>query len=121
MIFLSADDISDFNDELIPNAQRPTELVEAIASRVLNAHFYNGLEDVFELAAIYLLAISTGHIFVDANKRTAFLSCALFLAVNEIELVESPDLVELTVETSQGLLTVEQIAERLRELVEPEA
>ena len=40
------------------------------------------IRTVFELAAGYAFGIARNHPFVDGNKRTAFVACALFLRVN---------------------------------------
>lgn len=44
-------------------------------------------ESVFAKAAVYIDSIARNHPFVDGNKRTAFLSAARFLALNNIDLV----------------------------------
>lgn len=118
MIFLSADDIAEFNLEIVPNGAPEISKVEAVASRVLNAHHYEGVDDVFKLGALYLIAISRAHIFLDGNKRTAFQSAMLFLAINGVDIVATSQLEEITVEAAQGLLTVDRLAELFRELQE---
>ncbi len=52
MIFLTANDIAEFNAEIIPNGRPDNSKIEAIASRVLNAHHYDNVNDVYQLAAI---------------------------------------------------------------------
>jgi len=42
---------------------------------------------VFELAAAYAFGLARNHPFVDGNKRTAFLTAALFLRLNGYDLV----------------------------------
>jgi death-on-curing protein len=87
---------------------------EALMYRVLNRIEYEGITDVWQLAAMHLLAIARGHIFNDGNKRTALFITLLFLRRNGIILPANPDFVEMTVEAAAGQLTLEQIAERLR-------
>jgi death-on-curing protein len=87
---------------------------EALMYRVLNKIEYEGITDVWQLAAMHLMAISRGHIFNDGNKRTALFVTLLFLRRNGITLGANPDFVEMTVEAAAGQLTVEQIAHRLR-------
>lgn len=53
MIFLTANDIAEFNAEIIPNGRPDNSKIEAVASRVLNAHHYDNVDDVYQLAAIY--------------------------------------------------------------------
>lgn len=46
--------------------------LEGALARVENRLAYGLIEDVFDLAAAYCVAIAQGHCFNDANKRTAF-------------------------------------------------
>lgn len=46
-----------------------------------------GNPDAFELAAAYAFGIARNHPFVDGNKRTAFLTAALFLELNGYDIV----------------------------------
>ncbi len=87
---------------------------EAIMYRVLNKIEYEGVTDVWRLAAMHLLAMSRGHIFNDGNKRTALFITLLFLKRNGIILPANPDFVGMTVEAAAGQLTLEQIVARLR-------
>lgn len=68
MKWVSAQEVIAFHDRLLavlpgikgmPKPQR----AEAIIYRVQNQLYYEGVEDIFVLAAIYLIAISRGHIF----------------------------------------------------------
>jgi death-on-curing protein len=82
---ISAEEIIQFHDRLLrvtpgvagmPDPGR----AEAIMYRVLNKIEYEGVTDVWRLAAMHLLAISRGHIFNDGNKRTALFITLLFKA-----------------------------------------
>ena len=46
-----------------------------------------GDPDIADLAAGYLFAIAKNHAFVDGNKRTAWVTCNIFVEVNGGELV----------------------------------
>lgn len=63
---------------------------------------------------MHLLAISRGHIFNDGNKRTALFITLLFLKRNGITLPANPAYVQMTVDAAAGLLSLEEIAQRLR-------
>lgn len=65
-------------------------------NRVKTLHYYENCDDVFKLAAMYLIGIAKTHAFNDANKRTAFQATSVFLLMNGIELNESLYLVKLT-------------------------
>lgn len=60
---------------------RDEGLLESTLARPENLAVY-GEPDVFELAAAYAFGIVRNHPFVDGNKRTGFLTTALFLELN---------------------------------------
>ena len=60
-------------------------LVSALA-RPLNLAAY-GEADAPALAAAYGFGIARNHPFIDGNKRTAFVCCELFLALNGQQLI----------------------------------
>ncbi|MGE6213320.1 type II toxin-antitoxin system death-on-curing family toxin [Comamonas aquatica] len=87
--------------------------VESALNRVANHAAYEGLDDVFGIAALYGVAIARGHIFNDANKRTG-LACALtYLEQEGFELSASPALEEVMVEVAQGVIDRDTFAEVL--------
>ncbi|MEP6559014.1 MAG: type II toxin-antitoxin system death-on-curing family toxin [Burkholderiales bacterium] len=49
-----------------------------------------GQPDIGDLAAAYAFGIARNHPFIDGNKRTAFVACEWFLALNGAELI-APD------------------------------
>jgi len=122
MKWVSAQEVIAFHDRLLavlpgikgmPEPQR----AEAIIYRVQNQLYYEGVEDIFVLAAIYLIAISRGHIFNDGNRRTAFFVTMVFLNRNGIAIHdEDNELEELTVSAATGDATTEVIAAVLRRL-----
>jgi death on curing protein len=48
-------------------------------------------EDIFEMAAAYLVHITQNHPFVDGNKRTGAVAAVVFLEMNGIELNADED------------------------------
>jgi death on curing protein len=60
---------------------RDAGLLDSALARAQNFAAY-GEPDVADLAAAYGSGISQNHPFVDGNKRAAFLSIGLFLALN---------------------------------------
>lgn len=87
---------------------------DAIIARVINREHYEGMQDVFEIAATYWMAIARGHIFADANKRTSLNVTMLFLKRNGIRVSDRPELVELTVMAATGEASVPYLANQLR-------
>lgn len=84
--------------------------VEAALVRVDNHAHYNGITDVFGIAAMYTVAIARGHVFNDANKRTG-LTCALaYLEREGFEIPRTPDLEEAVVGVARGAIEHEAFA-----------
>ncbi|MBU9824553.1 type II toxin-antitoxin system death-on-curing family toxin [Rahnella perminowiae] len=120
--FLSSKDIISIHERMIAAygglaGYADPGRIDSMATRILNRHIYEGENDIYVLAAAYLLAIARGHCFNDANKRTAFASTVLFLRRNGISLRFSPDHEELTVAAAQGNLDVWHIAEILKQSI----
>lgn len=61
---------------------RDEGMLESALARAANRFHYNGVDDVYDLAATYLVALASNHPFADGNKRAAFLAAGLFLALN---------------------------------------
>ncbi|ELY2651181.1 type II toxin-antitoxin system death-on-curing family toxin [Cronobacter sakazakii] len=117
--FISAEEIVRFHDRLLQVTPGVTGMpdpgrAEALMYRVLNIYEYEGVNDIWLLAAMHLLAIARGHIFNDGNKRTALFITLLFLKRNGIDVAANPAFVEMTVNAAAGRLTLEDIAVQLR-------
>ncbi|CCJ86583.1 type II toxin-antitoxin system death-on-curing family toxin [Cronobacter dublinensis] len=117
--FISAEEIVRFHDRLLQVTPGVTGMpdpgrAEALMYRVLNKYEYEGVDDIWLLAAMHLLAIARGHIFNDGNKRTALFITLLFLKRNGIALAANPAFVEMTVNAAAGRLSLEAIAALLR-------
>ncbi len=64
---------------------RDAGMFESAMNRPVHLAAY-GQPDVAELAAAYGFGLARNHLFVDGNKRTAFVAVELFLALNGDEL-----------------------------------
>jgi death-on-curing family protein len=122
MRWVSAGEVIAFHDrilQVLPGIKGMPDpgRAEAIIYRVQNRYHYEGVTDVFELAATYWVAIARGHIFNDGNKRTAFFITMTFLARNGHLIADTgTELEELTVSAATGELVVEALADALRRL-----
>jgi death-on-curing protein len=65
---------------------RDEGLLDSALTRPLNLALYEH-PDIADLAASYGVGLAKNHVFVDGNKRVAFLAVGLFLAVNGHRLV----------------------------------
>lgn len=69
---------------------RDEGLLESAIARPMNLRLYEGVEDRLFLAATYAVGIASNHLFVDGNKRMAFIALGQFLADNGIVLIAPP-------------------------------
>jgi death-on-curing protein len=93
---------------------RDLGLLQSALARPENLAAY-GDPDVADLAASYAFGIARNHPFVDGNKRTAYVVCELFLALNGYLLVSSDADSTLTfLALAAGELTEEALAAWVR-------
>lgn len=122
MNWVSAKEVIAFHDRILrqlPGVAGISEpgRAEALIYRVQNRTHYEGITDIYELAATYWIAISRGHIFNDGNMRTAFFVTMTFLYHNGIKIIDIDDVLEnLTVEAATGTKNSQQLAQYLRKL-----
>ncbi|SAK65192.1 death-on-curing family protein [Caballeronia fortuita] len=111
------DDILDLEGGLPGFAQAGPGGVDAVLARVENHAHYEGLDDVFGIAAMYAVAIARGHVFNDGNKRTALVCALTYLSVQGYDLSSTmeieDDLVEVMVEVAEGKIEREELADYL--------
>ncbi len=69
---------------------RDDGLLDSALGRPVKKFHYDNVRDLAELAAAYGFGLAKNHAFVDGNKRAAFLSIGLFLAVNGARLEAEP-------------------------------
>lgn len=76
--------------------------------------------DLFDKAAALLQSLTVNHPFFDGNKRTAWVSCVTFLAINGVQLRPDINAAErLVISVATGdVEEVKAISEALRDLVE---
>ena len=129
MKIISAQEVIEFHDRLLARdcgveGMPEPGRADAIIHRVLNMHPYQGLSDLYDLAAVYWVAVARGHIFNDANKRTAMLVTQIFLKRNGVILPDAikakKELVELTVKAATGEMKYQELAAELKRLVNNE-
>ena len=87
-------DIFDFSREvlLMSDPKIDTAFYVKCISTLDNSIIYDGLDDLFEIAAKYADCISAAHSLPDANKRTALAVAIEFLSFNDFDLSDDNDL-----------------------------
>ena len=75
------------------------------------------LNDLFEMAASYIICLTIRHPFIDGNKRTALASTLTFLYLNGYEVDESYDLelADLVLNFLSNDISKDEIAKHLKE------
>lgn len=84
--------------------------LESALTRIDNWAAYADLNDVFGTASMYAVAIARGHIFNDANKRTALVAALTYLKLQEINVDRDARLEDLMVSVAEGGIEVQEFA-----------
>ncbi|UKJ19772.1 type II toxin-antitoxin system death-on-curing family toxin [Enterobacter mori] len=115
IVFLTMEQVVEIHTSTLPNSGVPNEgRLQGALFRIQTLAEYDGCEDIFSFAAMYLIAIAKAHAFNDANKRTAFQATSIFLLMNGFELNASFELVKLTVLAAMGEAELQNTAFALR-------
>ncbi|WP_238123360.1 MULTISPECIES: type II toxin-antitoxin system death-on-curing family toxin [unclassified Xanthobacter] len=78
--------------------------------------------DIATLAAAYAYGIAKNHPFVDGNKRTSFVVCELFLALNGYELtMDDATAVTTWLALAASELSEDELADRIAPLIQEAA
>lgn len=90
---------------------RDEGLLESALARPQNACAYNPGITIAELAACYAFGLAKNHGFVDGNKRAAFLSIGVFLAINGYRLAaDQVEAIETILAVASGALSESSLA-----------
>jgi death-on-curing protein len=84
-----------------PLGIRDRGLLESALARPQNVYHYRPGATLLEMAAAYAGGITQNHPFVDGNKRTGWVVCALFLELNGRAVVASQTDVVLGVASAE--------------------
>ena len=118
-VLLSIEQVDAIHDQVL----NPGELqgraldksLEGALARVDNRIHYGMVDDAYDLAAAFAVAIATGHCFNDGNKRTAHQCMDTCLDVNGIEISwNTEEIGDLIIQVAQGLVGEAELAAWLR-------
>ncbi|HET8865988.1 MAG TPA: type II toxin-antitoxin system death-on-curing family toxin [Gracilimonas sp.] len=120
-VFLTLEEILYIHEQEIikaggePNI-RNKEDVEACAEVPKASFDGEYLNDLFEMAASYIICLAIRHPFVDGNKRTALASCLTFLYLNGFEILESyeHELADLVLNFLTHEISKDEVANHLK-------
>jgi len=118
--FLSVEDILFIHEQEIQKAGgdpniRAEQDIQACADAPKVSFDGEYLNDLFEMAASYIICLTIRHPFVDGNKRTALASALTFLYLNGYEVEESYDLelADLVLDFLSKEITKEDLTQHL--------
>lgn len=123
-VYLQAEDVLAIAEDAVDDqvvVVRDAGLLESALHRPSASMFgQEAYPDLFDKAAALLQSLVINHPFVDGNKRTAWVSCVVFLAMNEVQLRPDIDAAErLVIAVATGSVDeVKAISEALRDLAE---
>ncbi|MGK7370737.1 MAG: type II toxin-antitoxin system death-on-curing family toxin [Candidatus Halalkalibacterium sp. M3_1C_030] len=120
--FLSMEDILFIHEQEIQKAGgdpgiRQKQDIQACTDSPKASFDGEYLNDLFEMAASYIICLTIRHPFVDGNKRTALASALTFLYLNGYEVKESYDLelADLILNFLSKDISKEDVAKHLKE------
>ena len=94
---------------------RDQGLLESALERPKNRYFYEGVEDISDLAATYCVGIVKNHPFADGNKRSAFIGMMVFLLINGVRLTASQEDATITMlGVAAGDIDIDELAAWIR-------
>jgi death-on-curing protein len=117
--FLSQADVIEIHDLVISQNELQgmagDKSLDALLTRIGNRMSYGMINDEFDLAASYACFLAVGHVFNDANKRTAFACMDVCLSLNDIELTyDHQEVGDLIVKAAQGIVDEIELSAWLR-------
>ena len=123
-ILLSTELVERIHDAILNPGELPgralDKSLDGALARVDNRLTYGMIEDAFDLAAAYAIAISQGHCFNDGNKRTEHQAMDVCLDLNGIQIAWShEDIGQTIIRAAQRLMDEGELAEWLRQRAIP--
>ncbi len=99
----------------VPGVRDENLLASALARPQQLHHYGDPPPDLADLAATLAYGLARNHPFVDGNKRTAYVVCRVFLALNGVELIASAEEKYLSIlGLAEGRMPLEEYAAWLR-------
>lgn len=93
-----------------------TGKLESALSRIGNWQQYADTQDIFEIAALYAVAIAKAHAFPDGNKRTAMITMLAYLDLQGVSIPPDTGLDDIMVAVAAGETDFKALAQHLQTL-----
>lgn len=89
--------------------------LDAVLVRIENRMSFGLISDEFDLAACYACFLAIGHVFNEANKRTAFACMDICLSLNGVDLnYDHIEVGNLIIRAAQGIVDEVEFSAWLR-------
>jgi death-on-curing protein len=89
--------------------------LDAVMARIENRMSFGLISDEYDLAACYACFLAVGHVFNEANKRTAFACMDICLSLNGVDLnYNHIEIGNLIVRVAQGIVDEVEFSAWLR-------
>ena len=119
MKFLHNSDVIEIHDLVIGRNELQgmagNKSLDAVLGRIENRMSFGLISDEFDLAACYACFLAVGHVFNDANKRTAFACMDVCLSLNGVDLdYDHVEIGNLIISAAQGVVDETELSAWLR-------
>lgn len=119
MKFLDSSDVIEIHDLVIGRNELQgmagNKSLDAVLVRIENRMSFGLISDEFDLAACYACFLAIGHVFNEANKRTAFACMDICLSLNGVDLnYDHIEVGNLIIRAAQGIVDEVEFSAWLR-------
>lgn len=90
--------------------------LEGALARIDHWMLYENTDNIFDIAALYAVAIAKAHAFPDGNKRTAMVTMLTYLDLQGIEIPPNHGLDDTMVDVASGKLNFVELSHHLQQL-----
>lgn len=90
--------------------------LDSALARIDNWILYENTNNIFDIAALYAIAIAKAHAFPDGNKRTAMVTMLTYLDLQGVEIQADIGLDDIMVDVASGKLTFYQLSQYLQQV-----
>lgn len=91
--------------------------LESAIARIDNWKLYENTNNIFDIAALYAVAIAKAHAFPDGNKRTAMVTMLTYLNLQGIDIATNHGLDDVMVDVASGKIDAIALSQYLQSLV----
>lgn len=90
--------------------------LDSALARIDHWMLYENTDNIFDIAALYAVAIAKAHAFPDGNKRTALVTMLTYLDLQGVDIPPTHGLDDTMVEVASNKLNFKQLSNHLQAL-----